>query len=84
MNEFGKFRELLGHIRRRLRDRGFVGVSWDGSALRVTHARPDTGKPMWVMTFDDPGDVHVPVEVLVSEFVASSNRYFGPLHEDAA
>jgi hypothetical protein len=77
-NEFSSVRSLLGMIRVAMGDRGLVGIAWDGDTLRVTHAIPESGKRMFVMTFDNPmEDYSAETNALIFEFAKQSAVHFG-------
>ncbi len=79
MNEFSDVRELLAKIRIAVGGCGLVGAAWDGDLLRVTHAMPETGKQVFVMTFDHPAsDYEAATGILIEEFADESRAHFAP------
>lgn len=77
MNEFGLAFQLLSEIRGNVGGVGNVSLSWDGSVFRLVHARPETGKPVFVAAFDSSGlDFKHPAVDILDAFRKASEIYF--------
>lgn len=74
MVEFQDVLYLLKVVRERTQ--GIVGACWDGAQIKVTVARPETGKQIFVMFFDDDRDFQRPSSELIEEFAAACEAYF--------
>jgi hypothetical protein len=75
-NPFDDTRKLLQRIRRTVGDQGLVALAWDGDVLKLSMARPETGKKMFIATFDSEDDFIMRADDLIGQFVAQATSHF--------
>jgi hypothetical protein len=76
-NEFYAVRDLLERMRVAVGGRGLVAAAWNGDLLSISHAIPESGKHLMVMTFDGLRDYEANSNTIIQEFARTSAEYFG-------
>lgn len=58
-----------------------VSATWDDAYLHITLARPHSGRPPFIMTFDDEEDFKADANKIMDDFVAAASKWFVPDEE---
>lgn len=80
-NDFAIVRDLIRDLRAALGNEGLIGMGMMNDRLVVSHARPDTGKPMIQMTFHTDEDYERDRLEMIAEFAAYSKGYYSSKDE---
>ena len=75
-NQFSDMRDLLCRLREAVGGDGLVGFGLNGNTLLMTHAKPGSGKQMFVVTFDGADDFARDVDGLIDQIADGSKRWF--------
>lgn len=74
--EFGKVRDFLKRVRCAVGNQGLVSLAWNGETLTMQLARAETGKKMFIATFDGEDDFTMPAEDIIRQFAALAEAHF--------